>query len=79
MIILPTRQRLIRRRDALYDKLNSIVNCSSVQQVEDIVRRIHSINLKLKTYFVKEHEPKELFEDNDPIETKDPFKIQDSI
>lgn len=65
MIILPTRQRLIHRRDALYDKLNDMITLASVQQVEDILRKIHSINLKLKTYFVKSHEPKELFDDED--------------
>ena len=79
MIILPTRQKLIRRRDALYEKLDSIVNCASVHQVEDILRRIHSINLKLRTYFVKEHEPKELFEDEDTVEKKNPFETQESV
>ena len=76
MIILPTRQRLIRRRDALYEHLESIIDCASVHQVEDVMRKIHNINLKLRTYFIREHEPKEIFneeEDND-IEKKNPFK-----
>ena len=79
MIILPTRQRLIRRRDALYQKLDSIVSCASVHQVEDILRSIHSINLKLRTYFVKKHEPKEIFEDKDPFEKENPFETQESV
>ena len=60
MIILPTRRRLERRRDALYERLNCIL---SIHQTEDIMRRIHIINLKLKTYFQRQHEPEELFED----------------
>ncbi len=64
MILLPTRRRLERRRDALYEHLESILQCASVHQVEDIMRKIHGINSKLRTYFVKEqHEPQELFED----------------
>lgn len=78
MIILPTRRRLERRRDALYKQLHSILQCASVQQVEGIVRKIHSINLKLKTYFIREgqHEAEELFEDKDPFETEDPTILQ---
>lgn len=60
MIILPTRRRLESRRDALYERL---MNTLSIHQTEDIMRRIHIINLKLRTYFKREHEPKELFED----------------
>ena len=62
MIILPTRRRLERRRDALYERLNSLL---TVHQVEDTMRRIHIINLKLKTYFKKQHEPEELFDKED--------------
>ena len=74
MIILPTRQRLERRRDKLYIHLHNIVNCASVCQVEDIMRQIHGINLRLKTYFKPQREPQEYFnpltEDND-ITTQD--------
>ena len=77
MIILPTRQRLIKRRDALYDHLESIINCASVHQVEDVMRKIHNINLRLRTYFIREHEPKEIFneEEENDIKKKNPFKI----
>ena len=66
MIVLPTRRRLIRRRDALYDQLASSLQHSSVHQVEEIMRKVHSINLKLKTYFIRENarEPQEIFHDD---------------
>ena len=79
MIILPTRGRLIRRRDALYDHLQSIIHCSSIHQIEDIMKQIHGINLKLRTYFIREHEPKEVFPDEEDeaidIKTKNPFTV----
>ena len=53
MIILPTRRRLERRRDSLYERLLAILPAASIGQVEDIMRKIHIINLKLKTYFNK--------------------------
>ena len=67
MIILPTRRRLVRRRDALYRQLHAILHHASVSQVEDIMRKIHGINLKLKIYFNREgqHEPREIFEDEE--------------
>ena len=64
MIILPTRRRLERHREALYGHLHTIIQHASVHQVEDIMQQIHGINLKLKTYF-KRHESKEIFTDND--------------
>ena len=73
MIILPTRQRLERRRDKLYSHLHAIAKCASVHQVEEIMRQIHGINLRLKTYFKPQREPQEIFlenEDND-ITTQD--------
>lgn len=78
MILLPTRRRLERRRDALYKRLQLTKN-ASVHDVEDIMRKIHSINLKLKTYFKREgqHEAEELFDDNeDTLETEDPTFVQ---
>ena len=77
MIVLPTKRRLERRRDALYERLHAI-NDASVHQVEDIMRKIHGINMKLRTYFIRENERehKELFEDKDPIEKENPFTIQ---
>ena len=69
MIILPTRRRLERRRDALVNKLWSILQHASVCQVEDIMRQIHGINLKLKTYFIKEHDSEELFDDEETSST----------
>ena len=78
MILLPTRRRLERRRDALYKYLHKIVTSASVHEVEDIMRKIHCINLKLRTYFFREgqHEATELFEDKDPFETEDPTFVQ---
>ena len=78
MILLPTRRRLERRRDALYRHLDAIIKDASVQEVEDIERRIHCINLRLKTYFIREgqHEATELFEDKDSLETEDPTILQ---
>jgi len=76
MIELPTRRRLERRRERLYAHLDSILHYASVQRVEDIMRQVHSINLRLRTYFQREikNEPQELFidpsEDND-ITTQD--------
>ena len=66
MIVLPTRRRLERRRDALYDHLLGIMQHASVHQVEDIMRQINCINLKLKTYYMREghHEAKEIFPDD---------------
>lgn len=63
MIILPTRRRLERRRDQLYQHLESILQHASVEQVETIMRKIHLINLRLRTYFKRDNEPKEIFED----------------
>lgn len=81
MIVLPTRKRLIHRRDALYDKLHDSLQCASVHEVENIMRKIHSINLKLRTYFLQKHEPKEVFEDNkdNGITTQNPFTLQDTV
>ena len=76
MIELPTRRRLERRRDRLYAHLRSILHNASVVQVENIMRQIHGINLKLRIYFKGgiERQPQELFinpnEDND-ITTQD--------
>ena len=76
MIELPTRRRLERRRDRLYAHLHSILHNASVIQVENIMRQIHGINLKLRTYFKGgiDRQPQELFinpnEDND-ITTQD--------
>ena len=76
MIELPTRKRLERRRERLYAHLHSILQTASVLQVENIMRQIHAINLRLRTYFQRElsREPKELLidpnEDND-ITTQD--------
>lgn len=72
MIILPTRKRLEKRRDKLYAHLESIINSASIHQVENILRQIHVINLRLRTYFKREREPEEYFldEEND-ITTED--------
>ena len=61
MIVLPTRKRLESRRDELYQRLLSSIDHASVHQVEDIMRRIHMINLKLITYFSR-NDPKEIFD-----------------
>lgn len=78
MILLPTRRRLISRRDALYKRLGDVLQVGSVHQVESIMRQIHCINLKLRTYFIREHEPKEVFpdeEENHEFEEKNPFTV----
>lgn len=79
MLILPTRKRLERRRDALYTQLHKILIRGTVHQVEDIMRQIHGINLKLKNYFTREgqHESEELFEDKDPVEVEYSFEAED--
>jgi len=66
MIILPSRRRLEHRRDALYQHLHAIMQHASYRQVEDIMRQIHCINLKIKIYFnsQQKHEPKEIFPDD---------------
>lgn len=71
MIILPSRQKLLHRRDRLYAHLASIIHVASVHQVEDVMRRIHSINIRLRTYWKDGREPKEIFLDDDE---KDPVK-----
>lgn len=72
MIILPTRKRLERRRDKLYAHLESIINSASIHQVENILRQIHVINLRLRTYFKREREPEEYFlEDDNDFNTQD--------
>ena len=81
MMVLPTRRRLERRRDALYKYLDNIVTSASVHEVEDIMRKIHGINFKLKTYFIRQdgHEPAELFEEKDDFEVKYPFEAEDPV
>lgn len=70
MIELPTRRRLVRRRDRLYLRLWTILSCCTYQQVEEIMRQIHNINLRLRTYFNNgKPEPEELF--IDPLEDYD--------
>lgn len=76
MIVLPTRRRLERRRDALYKQLHLYLLRLPVHEVEDIMRKIHGINSKLKTYFIREgYEPTEIFEDEDSAETEDPVTV----
>ena len=78
MIVLPTRRKLIRRRDALYELLVANIQCASIRQIEDTMRMIHIINNKLRTYFIRENEPKEVFvEEDENIDNKkkNPFTI----
>lgn len=64
MIPLPSRQRLIRRREKLYERLHAISQHASVHQIEDIMRGVHIINLKLRNYFQREQrDPQEIFND----------------
>lgn len=81
MIILPTRQRLERRRDKLYIYLHQIINCATVCQVEEVMRQIHGINLRLKTYFKPQREPQEFIkpdEDNDITTQNTPGEVSPS-
>lgn len=81
MIVLPTRRRLERRRDALYKHLHSALQDVPVRTMEDIMRKIHGINLKLRTYFIREgqHETAEFFEEKDPLEDEYSFETEDSV
>jgi hypothetical protein len=81
MIVLPTKRRLERRRDALYKQLHLYWQRISVHDMEEILRKIHGINFKLKSYFIREgeHEAAELFEENDDLEVKFPFETEDPI
>ena len=63
MIVLPTRQRLVRRRDSVYEMLYNALQHCSVEYVEEKMRVIHIINSKLITYMEREREPKEIFND----------------
>lgn len=65
MIILPTKRKLIRRRDLLYQRLQSILHFCSIGQVEDIMRKIHHINNRLRSYKDNAREPQEIFKDED--------------
>ena len=60
MIVLPARKRIIERRNKLYRHLFDIAHCASLQQVEDIMRRIHILNKKLLTINISKYD-----EDND--------------
>lgn len=78
MIILPTKRRLEQRRDALYRRLHSILHRASVSQVEEIMRRIHTINLKLVTYFTREGDYEtttEIFDTEDTFEEEEPTQV----
>jgi hypothetical protein len=81
MIVLPTRKRLERRRDALYKHLFTVVTSTSIHEVEYVMRQIHGINRKLKNYFVREgqHEAAELFEEKDDFEVKFPIEAEDPV
>ena len=65
MIVLPTRRRLAIRRDEIYEHLQSIMQHASVHQVEDAMRRIHIVNLRLRTYFSRQSDPKPVFDNED--------------
>lgn len=56
MIPLPSKQKLIVRRKALYDKLDNIIQFCSIEQVEETMREIHRINMRIRTYFVRKKE-----------------------
>lgn len=79
MILLPGKRKIERRRDQLYHKLNMVITCGSVMQVEDIMRRIHIINLRLKTYFKGgiSREPEEVFND-DSYDEEDTTEVEDT-
>lgn len=59
MIILPTHKNLLKKRNELYEHMRSIVQCSSIHQIEDTMRKIHGINLKIRNYFIREYDYKE--------------------
>jgi len=63
MIVLPTKQRLVRRRDSVYEMLYHALQHCAVEYVEEKMRQIHIINGKLITYMEREREPKEIFND----------------
>lgn len=63
MIVLPTRRRLESRRDKLYLRLEAVIRHASPQEVEHVMRQIHCINLRLRTYFIRQNETEQTFED----------------
>lgn len=64
MIPLPTKKRLRRKVDEEYAHLHSIIGCCTVHQVEDSMRKIHGLLLKIKAYgFTPQKETTEIFED----------------
>jgi hypothetical protein len=73
MIELPTRRRLERRRERLYAHLHFILSNASIIQVENIMRQIHGINIRLRTYFKGgiDRQPQELFNQEDNVTTQD--------
>ena len=57
MIVLPAKKKLIRKRAELYAHLSSIIHIAPAQHVENIMRQIHCINFRLRTYFQRERDP----------------------
>ena len=73
MILLPTRRTLVRKRDSLYLKLQRILQFCSVSQLEDIMRKIHHINNRLR-FYDESRERHYNYEDDitqDPIEDEE--------
>lgn len=65
MIPIDSRRKLVRRRNALYKHLLSVLQHASPQQVEDVMRKVHIINHRLESYIKREVEPQEVFNDNE--------------
>ena len=64
MIELVTRRRISGRRDAVYKYILDNIHALSVTRLEHLMRRIHILNLKLKSYdTIPQKEPEEVFKE----------------
>lgn len=64
MIELVTRRRIRGRRDAIYRFILDNIYTLSVTHLEHLMRRIHILNLKLKSYdSCPQKEPEEVFKE----------------
>lgn len=64
MIELQTRRRLRGRRDAIYAHILNDVSSLSLHHLEDLMRSIHILNMKIKSYAtIPQKEPEEVFKD----------------
>ena len=64
MIELVTRKRLRRRRDAIYQHIISDIHSIQLHHLEELMRSIHILNLRIKSYdTIPQQEPEEIFQE----------------